>query len=89
MVKKVLVGEKVELPSGRAVSITVASDPSRPWRPHARGNAWLLRRENAASRVHEQAWQVYEASGLLPLELDKGDAAALAQRLNLAKTPAT
>ena len=82
MGKRFQVGDTVSLPSGRAVLLTLPAEPSRPWRLHASGSAWQLRREHSASQVHRSPWEHYAGDGDGPLQLSELDARALAAALN-------
>jgi hypothetical protein len=82
MVNKVRVGDKLTLPSGEVVHVSMAADPARPWRPHKVGTSWGLRREQPPGQVHREIWLYYTGDQPLPLRLDERDAAALAFELN-------
>ena len=76
------IGHLVTLPSGRRVRVMCAADSKRRWSPvEVSPGYWHLCREHSR---HGQAGMSHYFSEKKPLQLDEGDAKALAKMLNAA-----
>ena len=79
------IGDRVTLPNGLSVLVTAAADPARPWEAVRSGSRWQVCRRQS---LGEHAVSAYSGGRRGALQLDEGDARALAEALNRVE-PAT
>jgi hypothetical protein len=84
MPKSVKVGDKVTLPSGRTVLVTIEAVRDRPWAAIKTGWLWHVCREHGREG-HPLVSFYFDPVRRTPLQLDEADAKALAAILNRAK----
>ena len=84
MAKAIRVGDKVTLPSGRAVLVTIEAVRDRPWAAFETGWVWHVCREHGREG-HPLASYYFDPVRRTPLQLDEADAKATAAFLNRAK----